>query len=1165
MPTRNITTKVAITGEAEYRNSLKRINSEYSTLKSQLALVQSQFKDNANSMAALEAKGKALTAMYAAQEQKVKTLQSALENAKRAQAAHAQTSDDLRKQLAEARAEMDKLKNSTGDTTEEQAALEKRIGELNAALAESEAKEEAAARGVNSYQKQANLAQAGLNDLSREIDQNNQYLDEARKSADGCATSIDKYGKQVKEAKQETKQTTNSIQELSDILASAGIAMGLKEIASAMLKCVEAARSFETATAKIYTIADSGSVSIENMRADLLAMSNELGKSVNDLAEAAYQAISAGVDTADAANFVNQASKLATAGFTDATSAVDVLSTALNAYGMEADQVNRVSDVLVTTQKLGKTSVSELAQSIGKVIPTAAAYGVEIEQIGAAYASLTASGVKTAESTTYINQMLLELADTGSEVSKILREQTGQSFTDLMKGGSSLGDVMAILGDSVNGDATAFSNLWSSSTAGTAALTLFNAGAEKFNLTLEAMSSSAGATEAAFQTMADTSEQAHNRLITAAENLQIVVGDQLAPSYTALNDAGADLLTWASEFLDENNALIPVLASVATGVAAYAAAVSVLTILPKITAFLKSFNAALLTNPYVLAAAAVATLTAAVVQYAASLEGLPEETQTLIDSVAETAERYEQVTGEIADASAANRAYAKSIFDLSAQQRRSSADQALLLEQINRLNEAVPELNLAWDETTQSLNMTEEAVDSFLETQSGYGEYEAAVQAYADAQYDSIQIAEQLAAAQEELEAIEAKGNATTISGMQGREAMTDEYRAAKNAVDELTAAQDQNNAVMESANAVIDEYTQGATAYAMATEGKTIPVSDKFAAKLREFTKRYNELREAAEASLDQQISQWQQMDNQLKISAEELNERLLSQITYLQNYTTNLDSLRDRNIEGIDILVDALSDGSTESAAILAGLAEETDETIGEIVSNMNRRDEMKEAAANSMAGLTDGFAAELYNATKAAEEVKNATIGAISGENSYYTIGSNDIKGYIRGMESQIPAVASIASRVSRAGQSAFKATAQQKSPSKAYEKIADYDVQGYIKGWEKKRKAVLDEIKFQGETNLRAMQARFPTHEAIQAGFRAAENNRASQIQSGLSAGNGELAALLTSVNGKLDRMLAGSDSLPSYKIYLDDQVLAGHLAPAMDDAIGAVNRLKERGI
>lgn len=1052
MPTRNITTKVAITGESEYRNSLKRINSEYSTLKSQLALVQSQFKDNANSMAALEAKGKALTAMYAAQEQRVKTLQSALENAKRAQAAHAQTSNDLRKQLAEARAEMDKLKNSTGDTTEEQAALEKRIGELNAALAESEAKEEAAARGVNSYQKQANLAQAGLNDLSREIDQNNQYLDEARKSADGCATSIDKYGKQVKEAKQETKQTTDSIQDLADVLASAGIAAAAEEIASKFLESAKAAASF----------AD-----------EILTLSAQTGISTQKLQEYSY-----------------------------ASELIDVSV-----------------DTLTSTMRRN-------IKAMGEARDGSASYASAYERLGITVTNADGS-LRSSEEVYWEVVDALGRMENETERDAIAMDILGKSAQDLNPLILAGSDAMKQFGEEAEA-----------------------AGYVMSDETLAA----AGALDDALQ-----------RLAVSGDALVNTVGTQLAPGFEALTSAGVDVLQFITNFLQENQAIVPVLTTVTVGVGAYATAVAGLAIVQKIKTYLAGFNATLLANPYVLAAAAVATLTAAVVQYAASLKELPEETQSLIDSVAETAERYEQVTGEIADVSAANKAYAKSIFDLSSQQKRSKADQEALLEQINRLNEAVPELNLAWDETAKALNMTEEAVSSFLDTQSGYSEYEAAVQAYADAQYNSIRIAEQLAAAQEELEAIEAKGNATTISGMQGREAMTDEYRAAKNAVDELTAAQDQNNAVMESSKTVIDDYTQGASAYSMEIQSKSVPVTDKFAAKLREFTKRYNELRAAAEESLNQQISQWQQMDNQLKISAQELNERLLSQITYLQNYTTNLDSLRDRNIEGIDILVDALSDGSTESAAILAGLAEETDETIGEIVSNMNRRDEMKEAAANSMAGLTDGFAAELYNATKAAEEVKNATIGAISGENSYYTIGSNDIKGYIRGMESQIPAVASIASRVSRAGQSAFKATAQQKSPSKAYEKIADYDVQGYIKGWEKKRKAVLDEIKFQGETNLRAMQARFPTHEAIQAGFRAAENNRASQIQSGLSAGNGELAALLTSVNGKLDRMLAGSDSLPSYKIYLDDQVLAGHLAPAMDDAIGAVNRLKERGI
>lgn len=1051
MSTRNITTKLAITGESEYRNALKQINSEYSTLKSQLTLVQSQFKDNANSMEALEAKGKALTAMYAAQEQKVKTLQSALENARRAQAAHAQTSDDLRKQLAEARAEMDKLKNSTGDTAEEQAALEKRIGELNAALAESEAKEEAAARGVNSYQKQANLAQAGLNDLSREIDQNNQYLDEAKKSADGCATSIDQYGKQVKEAKQETKQTANSIQDLADVLASAGIAGAADKIASKFLESAKAAASF----------AD-----------EILTLSAQTGISTQKLQEYSY-----------------------------ASELIDVSV-----------------DTLTSTMRRNIKAMSEARDG-------SASYASAYERLGITVTNADGS-LRSSEEVYWEVVDALGQMENETERDAVAMEILGKSAQDLNPLILAGSDAMKQFGEEAEA-----------------------AGYVMSEETLEA----AGALDDALQ-----------RLAVSGEALSNTVGAQLAPGLEALTSAGVDVLQFVTNFLQENQAIVPVLTTVTVGVGAYATAVAGLAIVQKIKTYLAGFNATLLANPYVLAAAAVATLTAAVVQYAASLEGLPEETQILIDSVAETAERYEQVTGEIADAYAANRAYAKSIFDLSAQQRRSSADQALLLEQINRLNEAVPGLNLAWDETTQSLNMTEEAVNSFLETQSGYGKYEEAVQAYADAQYDSIQIAEQLAAAQEELEAIEAKGNATTISGMQGREAMTDEYRAAKNAVDELTAAQDQNNAVMESANAVIDEYTQGATAYAMATEGKTIPVSDKFAAKLQEFTKRYNELREAAEASLDQQISQWQQMDNQLKISAEELNERLLSQITYYQNYTANLENLRNRNIEGIEKLIDSISDGSEEAVAIAAGAAEATDEVLEELILNMDRRDEAKAGAISTMAGVTEGFAEGLYDATKAAEDVNNAVLGAISGESSYYTIGSNDIKGYIRGMESQIPAVASVAIRVSLAGQSAFKATAQQKSPSKAYEKIADYDVQGYIKGWEKKRQAVLDEIKFQGETNLRAMQARFPTHEAIQAGFRAAEANRAAEIQSGLSAGNSELSALLASVNSKLDRMLAGSDSVPNYQIYFDDGAWAGRLAPAMDDALGDISRLKERG-
>lgn len=60
MANREIKTKVAIDGEKEYKESLKNINSALGTLKSELKLVESQYAGQANSYAALSAKGDVL-------------------------------------------------------------------------------------------------------------------------------------------------------------------------------------------------------------------------------------------------------------------------------------------------------------------------------------------------------------------------------------------------------------------------------------------------------------------------------------------------------------------------------------------------------------------------------------------------------------------------------------------------------------------------------------------------------------------------------------------------------------------------------------------------------------------------------------------------------------------------------------------------------------------------------------------------------------------------------------------------------------------------------------------------------------------------------------------------------------------------------------------------
>lgn len=168
---------------------------------------------------------------------------------------------------------------------------------------------------------------------------------------------------------------------------------------------VKMAWDFEDSMAKVSTIADETAVPLEELEEAILELSDKTGIAAGEIAENVYDAISAGQKTGDAVNFVRKAADLARAGFADSGDALDLLTTIMNAYKLEAEEVTNVSDTLIATQNLGKTTVAELSSSMGKIIPTANAAGVQLDQVAAGYALMTANGVATAESTTYMNSI----------------------------------------------------------------------------------------------------------------------------------------------------------------------------------------------------------------------------------------------------------------------------------------------------------------------------------------------------------------------------------------------------------------------------------------------------------------------------------------------------------------------------------------------------------------------------------------------------------------------------------------------------------------------------------------------------------------------------------------------------------------------------------------
>lgn len=674
---------------------------------------------------------------------------------------------------------------------------------------------------IGDYEKATGQAANSTGILSEKTNETEKNLDEAAEAARKASEEVEKFGDKSeetgKQSEESSKKGRDGIKELQGVLASAGIAATLNEIKNGFFDCSEAAAQFETSTAMVATIADTSQKSLSNISKEVRSYSNETGEAASDMAEATYQAISASVNTADAAAFAGTATKLAVGGFTSATTAVDVLTTAINSYGLAASDATQLSDYLITTQNLGKTSVDQLAQSVGKVIPLASAYNVQMDNLSSAYAVLTANGIATAESGTYLKSMLSELGDTGSDVSEVLLNSTGKTFAQLMEQGYSLGDVMSMLGDAVDGDSTAFNALWSSTEAGIGALSLFNAGADKYNSVLDSMRTSAGATEKAYSTMADTTDKSKQRMENAFNNLKISVGDVLNPALTQVYEGFTNVFAGMSDFVDEHPAVVAAISAIAVGVGGFTGALAAYNLATTAAKFVtEAFTATLAANPYVLAAAGIVAVTAAAVtltgvlitqsdeyegmtatcrdqydelqrlndQYNAACEQYGENSdaanslryqldqlndefeanrQTVKEFVAEcdglveshnkVMDAYNSSTSSIKDQELGTLALTQRLGELASQNTQTTASYTEMKAIIDQLNADVPGLGLTYDGVTESVDATVEAIKKAAKAQAD-SEYKAEQQqTYVDLLKEQSGLEQQIAEAEANLDA----------------------------------------------------------------------------------------------------------------------------------------------------------------------------------------------------------------------------------------------------------------------------------------------------------------------------------------------------------------------------------------------------------------------------
>ena len=1087
MATRTISTKLTLEGESEYRAKIKNINAELSLHKSELEKVQAKYKDSANSMAALADKQSALKGQLEALNKKHDEQAAMLEKAKKAQQEFSTEAAELRKRL-------DEVKSSSTDTTEE----EKKLNEEIAAAEENMQK---AANSATYYQKQLNVTERDQANLSAELKQTEQYLDEARASANECATSIDQYGKKVKDAGEESedfgKKSTNAINTLAAALAAEGVSRALGEIADILKECVSASAGFEEAMSAVKALSGANAAEFQKLSEMAKQMGETTKYTAAESAEAFQYMALAGWNTEEMLEGIAPILNLATAANMDLARASDIVTDYLTAFGLTAADSAAFADKMAYAMANSNTSADQLGEAYKGCAATAESMGYSVEDTTSALMVMANAGVKGGEAGTALNAIMTRLATDTKDCASTLAEYgvnvydaqgNMQSLSSILQGvsqvwGTLTDEQQANLAKSIAGT-NHYADLQTIMKGCSEAAQETGKSFTDYAAALETCSGSA---EEMAGTMLDNLNGKMTLMTSALDSLKISIGNALMPVLGELADAGADGFSWASKFVDENPWLVQAITGAIGAVALLAGG---LTAYAAVTAAAKAVQDALNLSmslcPAVAIAAAIGALVVVVGSWVASLDDADESTKAFTESLEETKTAYEELSASMEEEQAATAATAASLRELLEVEEKSALQKDLIAQKVDELNAAIPELGLAYDKEKDSLEgLTAAELESAIQRAAAQEEYEAQVARLSELDTERIEIENQLTEARLALNEAEETGAGNT--------------RTLQNNIDELTAAQEENAAQIAELEEASREYGEKQAEAAAKTEAMTETVEG-LISEMTALQTSYEESYNSAMESIEGQLGLFEELDGSAQTSIGNLIDTLKGQVEYMDTYAANIQRAMEMGVD--EGLIKKLSDGSEESAQILAAIVEGGEEDIAALNEQLAKVEEGKENFSNTVAEMETDFSDKMEELVRDLDKA----IQDMDLSDDAYNVGMDNIQGLIDGAASQRQALINEYTSMARAALTAYKRVMDQASPSKKMAEAGRFDIQGLIGGAESEKEHLAATYEGIGEAALESMKKSLPSTIEEPSSAAATERQTAALVAA-VKSGNG----------------------------------------------------------
>ena len=432
--------------------------------------------------------------------------------------------------------------NSLAQTLELQ---KMKVSELKQLYDESVKAKGADAKETNDLLIAYNKATAEMKETEAQLRQLNQTIEQQ-------ATAWGQLQTKLNETGQRLQDVGNNLQSSgAQIAASFGVASAA--ISGALGVSVKKSMDFEAQLSRVGAIAGATPNELEKLKQAALDLGSSTSKSATEVAQGMEIMGTMGYKTNQILAAMPGIIAAAEASGEDMALVADTVSSALNAFGLEAGEASRVADVLAQAANDSAAGVQDMQYTFKYAAPIAKTLGISLEELAAATEIMANNGIRGEQAGTTLRGALIRLSDPPKEAREALAS-LGIQVTDTQGRMLPFGDIIGQLSEKTKNMSNAQKLAALSTIFGTEAasgmLTVIEAGPQKLDSLTKSLQNSSGASKEAAEKMKNNLKGALEELGGAIETAQISIGDALAPAIRVVAEALQGLFNAFNSFPD---------------------------------------------------------------------------------------------------------------------------------------------------------------------------------------------------------------------------------------------------------------------------------------------------------------------------------------------------------------------------------------------------------------------------------------------------------------------------------------------------------------------------------------------------------------------------------------------------------------------------------------